>query len=316
MRTDEALAVAKGAVTLVPGAYSLLGAARTTPEGQPPEYFYGVWLKHLTLLDEATGCGVPRSIVELGPGDSIGVGIAALLSGSRSYVGVDARPYAVGGDNDAVANRLVEMFAARTPVIPSGWPEFRHLLNERGFPSRLLTEERLACSLAPERVERIREAVRGVFAGRQSRAISYRAPLSDPSAVADNSADLLLSHSVLEHVDNLPETIRSTYRWLRPGGYASHQFDLRCHDIVRRWDGHRAFGSLRWGIVVGGRRLINRLPYSSVLHCFEDAGFRIIRADRLQREPELCRSELSKEWRDVSDDDLQTEGGYVIAQKS
>ncbi|MGH6889099.1 MAG: class I SAM-dependent methyltransferase [Rhizomicrobium sp.] len=316
LKADKAFAVAKGIATCIPGAYALLGAKRTKATEPPPEYSYGVWFKHLALLNEATGCGIPQAVVELGPGDSIGVGIAALLSGAHSYVGVDDRPYAARANNSAMASELMSLFKAKAPFVPSGMPDFRHLLDQTCFPSHLLTHERLSASLRQERLGEIHDSVRRAFNRANGGMISYRAPISDPSVVRPMSADLVLSHSVLEHVADLAGIIRSTYSWLRRGGFCSHQFDLRSHDIVRAWDGHRAFGGAMWRAVVGGRRfLINRLPYSSVIRCVEDAGFSILRADRICRAPTLSRRDLCKEWRVASDDDLQTEGGYIIAQR-
>ena len=49
-------------------------------------YCYSVWLRHLCLAQSADPrLGVPRVVAELGPGDSIGIGLAALLSGVEKY---------------------------------------------------------------------------------------------------------------------------------------------------------------------------------------------------------------------------------------
>lgn len=313
IRLLKAHALAKGAVSYVPGSYSLFRANRGFARA---EYFYGVWLKHLTLLDEATNCGVPQSIAELGPGDTIGVGIAALLSGARRYIGVDTKPFASRANNAAMADQLISMFKAREPFHPSGLPDFTHLLDERSFPSRLLSEQKLAESLATERLGELDRSIRAAFNDEPTDMISYCAPMSEEAAVAKNSVDVVISHSVLEHVVDLPELIRSTFMWLRPGGLCSHQFDLRSHNMARTWDGHRAFGDRSWRMVAGARPItINRLPFSRILQCFENAGFDTLRVDRIRGEPTIARESLCSLWRDATDDDLHTEGGYVIARK-
>lgn len=56
-------------------------------------YCYCVWLRHLVSL-EAAGLGAAWPVVaELGPGDSLGTGIAALLCGVEQYYAFDVKPY-------------------------------------------------------------------------------------------------------------------------------------------------------------------------------------------------------------------------------
>ena len=72
------------------------GVAPRQEAPSPLGYCYAVWLRHLIVLDRYGFSGKDAAIGELGPGDSIGTGIAALLSGARRYVGLDAVPYAKG----------------------------------------------------------------------------------------------------------------------------------------------------------------------------------------------------------------------------
>ena len=45
-------------------------------------YCYSVWLRHLSIITKAVPNFAPKVVVELGPGDSLGLGCAALLSGA------------------------------------------------------------------------------------------------------------------------------------------------------------------------------------------------------------------------------------------
>jgi hypothetical protein len=316
MRAGHALALAKGAATYIPFAYSLLGQKRMMPAGVTANYCYGVWLKHMLLVDEITGAGIPEVVAELGPGDTIGVGVAALLSGTSHYTGIDTRRFLDANATRAVAEELVELFRARQPFPTQGWSEIRHLLDEQSFPSGLLAASHHDDLLSEKRITEIMSELDKVLNGILSPRIAYRAPLSDPSVVENNSVDLLISHSVLEHVVDIRQTLENSFGWLKPGALTSHQFDLTSHSIVSGWDEHRQFSEGTWKFVVGRRPfMINRLPYSSILRAFEESGFRILRADRIQMQATLPREMLALSWRDVSAEDLNTCGGYVIAQK-
>jgi len=72
--------VVKGLLTLVPGISGILPKPGTGGTNSAL-YCYEVWLKHLTMLWENGMRFLPNTLAELGPGDSLGVGPAAMLSG-------------------------------------------------------------------------------------------------------------------------------------------------------------------------------------------------------------------------------------------
>lgn len=314
--SSKATSVAKGLLTYIPFLYAI---ARSRHAGGTvsPDYCYSVWLKHLCLVNETTQIGVPKAIAELGPGSSIGVGAAALLSGAETYTGVDVFPYFDPDASQEVTRQLAERFGRCQPVAVEGWPDFSHLLDSKGFPSSLLSSDVLDKSLEETRCAAIVRAI-GKLPGDQTNGyVAYRAPWDDASIVAAASIDLVLSHSVLEHVSNLPSAMASVHKWLRPGGVMSHQFDLQSHGITPAWDGHRAYSDATWKLVVGKRpTLINRLSFTQVVDVIRDAGFKILRADRLHANPTLARNALGPGWKHASDDDLRTSGGYVVAEKA
>ena len=84
--------VALGLLSYVPGAYKAL--AKGTRGTDTARYCYSVWLRHLVMARRSGLRQMPESAAELGPGDSLGIGLAALISGVKSYFALDVVRYA------------------------------------------------------------------------------------------------------------------------------------------------------------------------------------------------------------------------------
>lgn len=306
--------VARGLLTFVPALNDLL-PARSIGHTANAQYCYGVWLKHLTLLHAHGMTAMPRTLAELGPGESLGVGLCALLSGSDRYVGLDAVPHSSSSFNVRLLPELVELFRVRRPNPDKGWPDFKAYLDARGFPSHILADSILDRTASLERVDAIRSALTAP-ALTNPVSIEYKAPWSDTTETDSNSVDAIVSHSTLEHVVDLPGTYDALYRWLKPGGWMSHQIDLKSHGLTRRWNGFRASSERLWKIAVGRRPyMINRHPASVHLRLLQAAGFRLIAQQKFLRQDGIRRDELAPRWKDIPDEDLNCSGLYLIAKK-
>jgi hypothetical protein len=307
--------VARGLLTFVPALNDLIPPSKSIGHTASALYCYGVWLKHLTLLQAHGMPAVPRTLAELGPGESLGVGLCALLCGAEHYVGLDAVAHSSVDLNLRLLPELVELFRVRRPNPDKGWPEFSSWLDERGFPSHILDTQLLERSLSATRIRDIRAALAEPSAVNPI-SVGYRAPWTDPSALGESSVDAILSHSVLEHVPDLAGTYVALHRWLKPGGWMSHQIDLKSHGLTRRWNGFRASSERLWKVAVGRRPyLINRQPASVHLRLLRAAGFEIVTQRKFLREDGVRREELAPRWADISDEDLACSGLYVIARK-
>lgn len=307
--------VARGLLTYFPAIGDLVPEKAAGGATTSATYCYGVWLKHLTMLHHHGFRGVPGTIAELGPGNSMGVGLCGLLSGSDHYVGLDVIAHSNTARNLEVLDSLAVNFRDRTSNVDKGWPCFHALLDERAFPGHVLTNERLDASLAPERVESIRRAIASPSLSREITA-EYRAPWFDPRVVQADSVDLIVSQSVLEHVVDLPATYRALHQWLKPGGWMSHQVDFKCHGLTKSWNGYRACSEGMWSLALGKRPfMINRLPPSVHLRLLQEAGFKLVHHEKLMRKDGIRREALAPKWADISEDDLNCSGLYVIATK-
>jgi hypothetical protein len=311
MRLHDLPHLAKGALSFLPGAALLRRHRRRGGETASPEYCYAVWLRHLSCLHEAGLAQVPRVVAELGPGDSIGVGLCALLCGAEIYLGLDQFPFVHSRDLTPLFDRLVALLSARTPIPDEAQiPPLRPLLPCYAFPAALLDDAWLARCLAPERVAGLRRALQGPLSG--AGPLRYVAPWTQ-ALIKPGSVDLVLSQAVLEHVDDLPHTLSRMAGWLAPGGYASHLVDFRCHDLAHLWNGHLAYSDLTWRIVRGRRDYaINRVPLSRLRRLAAGVGLAELRCQRERAENTLPRAGLPRPFRELPEEDLTTATAHFI----
>ena len=306
--------VARGLLSYIPALNEIL-PSKTGGHTDSASYCYGVWLKHLTLLRAHGFPGMPQTVAELGPGESLGVGLCALLSGANQYVGLDVIAHSYAERNQLVLNELIRLFQSRASNPDKGWPEFNSYLDERLFPSHILTESALREALDPARIEAIRRAVT-VPSPNAPITVEYKAPWFDPRVIEAGSVDLVVSQSVLEHVVDLPATYRALYEWVRPHGWMSHQIDFKSHGMTNRWNGYRTCSERLWDITLGRRPfMINRQPASVHLRLIQEAGFRVVTHQKYMRKDGIRREELAPRWNDISEEDLNCSGMYVIATK-
>jgi hypothetical protein len=279
------------------------------------QYCYSVYLRHLVIAEQHGLAIDPRTVVELGPGDSIGIGLMALLTGAEQYYAVDQVRHASSATNLLVFDELAKLLSAQTPI-PSGG-EFAEILPELGdynFPSKILSDERLARGLAPDRLNRIRNALAGNLT---TGPIRYLAPMGRMHEIPGNSVDLIVSQAVMEHVDKLEETYAECFRCMKPGGFMSHQIDLRCHDTAPKWNGHWKYADLTWRLMRGGRPwFINRQPCSAHIGLTNQAGFNIRAEIKQSVSPGITRRQLAGRFKALSESDLTTASVLVLASKT
>ena len=307
--------MAKGILSWIPGVRRTFydrGAAHGTDSAS---YCYGVWLKHLTLLWAHGMRAIPRTVLELGPGASVGTGVAALLSGAERYVAIDAVAHMRPATNGAIFNELVALFAERAGRPKAGFPPIDEYLDSRLFPSAILDEATLNHSLQPARLARIERAARN--AGTPDAEDTLRYYTWDSLAhIAPASVDMLFSHVVLNHVPDLDRLYATCARFVAPGGWMSHQTDFTCLNTAREWNGHWAYGDLAWKVICGNRPyFMNREPLARHLALLDAHGFDVVNVIRGRHDGGIRREQLAPRWRFISDDDLSTQTGFIITRR-
>jgi hypothetical protein len=309
----------RGLLSHVPGFDALLGRRRGGGGTSSARYCYSVWLRHLVMAHRAGLPTAPQTVAELGPGDSVGVGLAALLTGSERYWALDVISYANPQRNLEIFDGLVELLRARAPIPDeTDLVEVQPALETYAFPGDVLTDERLAAALAPDRIARLRQATArlGSAEAEGDATLTYMVSWQDSQRIRPASVDLILSQAVLEHVEDIEATYRAIRAWLRPGGVMSHQIDFRCHGTTAAWNGHWGVTDLHWKIAKGRREyFLNREPCSRHLQVIGDLGFRIVRRDPQRDESGIGRGSLIPRFRHVTDEDLRTCGLFIQAVK-
>ena len=67
----------KGVVKSLPGIDIVYNFHQNTGGTDSVRYCYSVWLRHLVLAYENGYKKIPERVAELGPGDSLGIGLSA-----------------------------------------------------------------------------------------------------------------------------------------------------------------------------------------------------------------------------------------------
>ena len=300
-----------GLATFVPGVAPIFG--RGGGDSKSARYCYSVWLRHLVAAHEGGWRGQPLVVAELGPGDSLGVGLAALVSGAEAYHAFDVVQHARVDRNQAVLEELIGLFRARADIPGEAeLPEVRPNLSSYAFPRHLLTDERLGRALAEARLARVRDSV-----ARQNTPgsmIDYRTRWFDDAAIERDSIDLLFSQAVLEHVDDLPSAYRAMALWLKPNGLASNQIDFRCHNTAHLWNGHWLYSDRTWRLIRGKRAyLLNRAPFSRHLELLAQNGLALAGSRTEKLVSSIARADLAPRFRGMTEDDLTTSSALIQA---
>jgi len=219
-----------------------------------------------------------RTILELGPGDSISTAILAAAHGARAVL-VDA-------------GRFVRADVAPYQAVAAG-------LAKLGY-----TVPDLSTSVdVPDVLERCgaRYLTRG---------------LASFAEIGDASIDFIFSQAVLEHVrrHEFADTMRECRRVLKRGeGVASHRVDLKDH--LGGALNNLRFRPAIWesDFFVSSGFYTNRLRFAEMLALFSEAGFEI-RSTAVRRWSTMPtpRRALAPEFRRFSDDQLCIEGFDVL----
>lgn len=221
-----------------------------------------------------------RTILELGPGDSIATAIVAYCYGAKSIL-IDAGKFAL--DDIGAYHKLVDD------------------LRSKGFnPPDIKGAESL---------NEILEACNSAYLTKG---------LESFSTIEKETVDLIFSQAVLEHIrlSEFLDVMREMYRVQKSGGISSHRVDLKDH--LGGSLHNLRFSRKTWEseLFANSGFYTNRIRYSDMVSLFKQAGFNTeITAIRKWESLPLNKSHLDKEFTMLSDDDLLVSGFDVLLKK-
>lgn len=267
------------------------------------EYYYRTWLSHVRLAHHFGCWDAPQKVLEIGPGTSLGVGLAALLSGVNQYLAYDVNPLRQGLDEAALLSELASLYRANAPFAAADAS-----LPTADLPPQLFAAERSASFLSPAWIDQIKHSLENRAAH-----IFY---CNDPDELAANSVDYIFSQSALEHVEELATMYDSMWKWLKPGGVMTHSIDFSAHGTSREWNGHWTCPDWLWRLVQGKRLyFLNRAPLSQHQALLAHHGFALKGVHAIKRTSALTREELAPRFRHLSETDLTTTSAFLVARK-
>lgn len=157
-----------------------------------------------------------------------------------------------------------------------------------------------------------------VSSGFNPAAITYRVT---PDGLAGNggSYDLILSRAVLEHVNDLEETMRDIKRNLKPGGLSIHKVDLKSHGLDRHADfDFLTRRPLVYRLMYSHKGCPNRWRVNKYRELAEKVGLRLraltptgrLEADKVKR----VYPEAARHFGDISPDEFSWLGFWMTLE--
>jgi hypothetical protein len=222
-----------------------------------------------------------KTILELGPGDSISSAIISAAHGAQAIL-VDTGPF-VRGD-----------------IIP--YIKLTKVLRENGLaPTDLTTCKNIQQILSLCHAQYLTSGLRSL------------------SSIESASVDMIFSHAVLEHVrvSEFAAIQTEIHRILKPHSYASHCIDLKDH--LGGSLNNLRFSRETWesDLFTKSGFYTNRIRYRQMLEQFKKAKYSVIDAtpQRWDSLP-ISRSKLAEEFRILPEDELLISSFDVLLQKN
>jgi len=317
MKFRNYLQLIYGISTFIPGFYKIRSKIKGSGGTFSSRYCYAVWFRHLISIFTKTNKNKFDTIAEVGPGDSIGVGLLALLLGANKYYAFDVVKFANVKKNLEIFYELIDLLKKREHIPDQNeFPRVNPFLNNYEFPYYIYTDEFIEMCLSKERIQKIEYSIINQNKD-DSQIFYYNDEDIYKNKVKKNSIDLIFSQATMEHIDDIANQYKLMEYLLNSGGLISHSIDFRSHGYASSWDKHWEYSDLYWKLLRGKRPyLINRLPLSKHLELIEMNNFNIIDNQIIEEESNIKNWSLNKNFIDFKDYDFTASVSYILGKKS
>jgi hypothetical protein len=313
INTEKVVALTKGAIRKVVDRRKQDARTFGTDNSR---YCYSVWLRHLIHAHKFGFNHINSTVAELGPGESIGIGLAALLTGSRKYYALDVHTYWNTKRNLMIFDKLVDLFKNKTDIPDNHeFPMVYPLLDDYTFPFHILNDNVMKQMLAEDRITKLRSAISNMDSN-SSDQIQFFVPWEKNTEIESGSLDYIFSQAVLQYVDKLDSTYEKMNALLRQGAMMSHCIDFSSHGMTKSWNGQWLYSDAEWKYLNGNKKVIlNREPKSAHLQTNLKSGFDVLLTKDLKKENDFSRSQFHKKYSSISDADVGTAVSFIVSQK-
>jgi hypothetical protein len=312
---SKSLALLGGLKSFLPIPIDFTGTGGTTSW----EYCLAVWLRHVRMCEQIGVIPNPGVVVEVGPGDSLGTGICAVLAGFKQYIAVDVLDHVQWDVSAEHITALEKVFLDRTPLAANeALDRVLPPLLDRSIPERWAWETSSGADMLG--IRRSAVAIRESVANRGSVGVlSFRSPWSR-TMVEANSVDWVFSQVALQDMavtvqePVLEKALATFHSWLRKGALMTHQIDLSCPGGPS-WNHHWAWSKFEWKLIRGKRPYyVNGLPLSRYLELMSDLGFDT-QVTHILDKPGLTSTQVAPSHQGLPSQDYSSAAAFVIATK-
>jgi len=311
----------KGIIKNIPGIEYLYEFNKRTGGTCSARYCYSVWLRHLLYAYNNGHTSIPKVVAELGPGDTLGTGLAALISGSEKYYALDIKKYSNPVENLKIFEELVDLFKQKTDIPDDKeFPRLRPLLADYSFPEQIFTKSHLDRVLNDQRILKIRSEILTIdqtYDQKQTRHIEYKVPWDKKEIISAATVDMVFSQAVLQAVDDLETTYNKINYWLKPNGIQSHDIGFKSCGTADTWYGHWEYSEIEWKIIRGRKAfIINREPYSTHRKLLNNNNFEMLVEIKEYRDSNINCKKIASKYKDGPKEDFKTYSVFFQAVKS